>query len=154
MRKLGLPEASGSVPVIYVASAKERALLLQKAPKDAHSWYEKQLHVQVPIVLAILDSATREKVSDPITIPHSSIARDGPGLIVVPASGADLRPAGHEGYLQHESTLFHEDGHILAARLEIGSGNPFMNELVAQIFRHAYIAAERPDMNWELKDFA
>ena len=69
MRKLGLPEASGSVPVIYVASAKDRALRLQKALEGAHSWYEKQLHVQMPLVLEVLDSETGETFRVRIALP-------------------------------------------------------------------------------------
>ena len=112
LRKLGLPEAPGSVPVIYVASAKDRALRLQKRLEDAHSWYERQLNPQVPIVLALLDPETREKISDTNALPHSFVARGGPGLVVIPASPNIPPPAGHEGWLLFESTQFHEDGHI------------------------------------------
>ena len=153
VRKLGLPEAPGSVPAIYVASAKDRALRLQKALEPAHSWYEKQLHVQVPIVLALLDPEERQKVSDRVAIPHSFVARGGPGLIVIPASPTGPPPAGHEeGFLQHEPTQFHEDGHILADQLKIWSGNSWVNELVAQMFSVAYIRAERPDLNWVIDE--
>lgn len=45
-------------------------------------------------------------------------------------------------------------GHLLAGALKISSGNRFVNELVAQIFAVAYMAAERPDLNWVLDDLA
>ena len=42
LRKLGLPEVSGSVPVVYVRSAEQRAIRLQKSLEAAHSirWVE------------------------------------------------------------------------------------------------------------------
>ena len=64
LRQLGLPEAPGSVPVIYVPAAKERALRLQRSIEAADAWYEKQLNVRVPIVLAVLDAEARGKISD------------------------------------------------------------------------------------------
>jgi len=148
VRKIGLPEAPGAIPVVYVPTAKDRALRLQKSIEAAHSWYEKQLNVHGPIVLSVLDAEAREKVSDRAVSPHSFPVQ---GLIVIPAQG--IPPADHPEFLEHEPALFHEDGHILAYRLGIVSGNPFVNELAANIFAVAYMAAERPDLNWVLDDW-
>jgi hypothetical protein len=151
LRELGLPEAPGSMPVIYVASAKDRALRLQKSLEAADSWYEKQLNVRVPIVLAVLDPETQEKISDRVLLPHSlwwGMPGAAQGLAVIPAKGSP--PAKHPEFLAHEPAGFHEVGHIIAYRLNIRSGNSFVNELVAQMFSVAYMTAERPDLKWVL----
>ena len=163
LHRLGLPEAQGSVPVSYVPSAKERAIRFQKSLEAAHLWYENQLHVHVPIALAVLDADTWGKIPGaPYPVPHSYLARGGPGLVVVhgglPDSGQGPAIAGADhdhtagGILQGEPQLFHEDGHILADLLKIRSGNSFVNELIANIFQTAYIGAERHDLNWFLED--
>ena len=151
VRELGLPEAPGTIPVIYVASAKDRALRLQKSLEAADSWYEKQLNVRVPIVLAILDPETRQKISDPTPLPHNfswGMPGAAQGLVVIPPPNNP--PAEHPESLQYEPAQFHEVGHIIAYRLNIRSGNSFVNELIAQMFSVAYMTAQRPDLKWVL----
>jgi hypothetical protein len=144
VRRLGLPEAAGAIPVIYVPSAKGLALRQQKSLEAAHTWYENKLNVRMPLVLALLDPDARQKISDPVAIPHTA----PPGLIVMPPSNT---LPGHPEWIG-EPALFHEDGHLLASEAKIWSGNPFVNELVAQIFAVAYMAAERPDLSWVVDD--
>ncbi len=158
LRKLGIPEVAGSVPALYVPSAKERAIRLQRSLMAAHSWYETQLNIHVPIALAILDSETQKKIS-PNVGPFSLFAQGGPGLVVLPdRMPPGQPPAGSDrdhsagGILQGEHTLFHEDGHILTNFLKIWSGNRFVNELTAGMFMAAYIGAKRPDLNFVLED--
>jgi hypothetical protein len=158
LRKLGTPESPGSVPTFYAPSAKERALRLQRSLTAAHSWYEKQLNIRVPIALAVLDLETRKKISDTNDGPHSSFSQGGRGLVVLPdrmppgqpPPGAD-RDHSAGGILQGEHTLFHEDGHILTDYLKIWSANRFVNELTAGMFMAAYIGAQRPDLNFLLE---
>jgi hypothetical protein len=153
LRELGLPEAPGSMPVIYVASAKDRALRFQKSLEAAQSWYEKQLKVRVPIVLAVLDPETQGKISDRTLMPHNffwGMPGAAQGLVVTPATATGPPSAVHPEFLQHEPAAFHEVGHIIAYQLNIWSGNQFVNEIVAQTFAEAYMKAERPDLNWVL----
>jgi len=144
LRKLGLPEAPGSVPVIYVPSAKDVVTSLQESIEAARSWYEKQLNLRAPIVLAVLDAEAREKISDRAVLPHNYADA---GLIVIPAVEGN-RPTDPSFY---GPAPFHEDGHILARRLKMVSAHPFVNELIAQIFSVAYMKTERPDM-WVVDD--
>ena len=148
VRTLGLPEAEGAIPVIYVPSDKDYALRVQKSIQLAHLWYEKQLNVHMPLVVAVLDSAAREKISDSSSIPHAFAFPTG--LIVMPVIDVRIPRPDHPEFLGNEPALFHEDGHILASRLGIWSGNPFVNELVGQVFAVAYMAAERKDLAWKL----
>jgi hypothetical protein len=88
LRKLGARESPGAVPVIYVESAEERALGYRKSLEAAHSWYQKQFHVQVPITLLVLDRKTWEKFGRaPWPMPH--IGRRY-GFVVVPAQFEDF----------------------------------------------------------------
>jgi hypothetical protein len=156
LRKLGLPEVAGPVPTLYSPSAEARAIRFQRSLTAAHSWYEKQLNIQVPITLAILDAETRQNVSEG-QIPHSYpnfgliVEPDRLGPAAQPPSGAD-RDHAAGGILQGEQGLFHEDGHVLAYFLKILSANDFVNELIANMFMDAYIGAQRPDLNFVLVD--
>jgi hypothetical protein len=53
--KVRLLEAPGPVPMLYVPSAEEHAFQLQKSIEAAYAWDEKQLHLHVPVTLAVLD---------------------------------------------------------------------------------------------------
>ena len=162
-QKLDLPEAPGSIPVFYAPPAKERAIRFQKSLEAASSWYEKQLHVHVPMALALLDEEMSRKFDGELyTSPHCVLGREGPGFVVIPyhtqgqpLSGAATQPSdGRDsdhapgGILESEHSLFHEAGHLFANALKIKSGNQFVNELIPGMFLAAYIGAERPDLNW------
>jgi hypothetical protein len=150
LRSLGITEEPGLVPVFYLPSAKERALLLQKSLAVAHAWYEQQLHVKAPIVLAVVDGQTRAKIED-LRAWMNFPPRPGPRVIVMPAQlqGADQ----DRGILGDESILYHEDGHILADAVKIHTRNKSIQEMVAALFEIAYIRAERPDFNYRLEHF-
>jgi hypothetical protein len=161
LSELGLPEVPGEVPVVYVKSAEERAIRLQKSLEAGHSWFQKQLHITVPIKLTVLDSEMWSKVSGyPYGPPHMFVSEGGPGLVVFFARPASVQAppgplvpgidADHAvgGVLQGEHLLFHEDGHILATRLNIMRfPNHLVDELVASMIAASYISSERPDLN-------
>lgn len=130
LRKLSLLESPGPVPVLYVPSAKERAVRFQKSLEAAHSWYEKQLNVRVPLTLAILDSEAWAKDVAKYPMAHSEPFS---GLVVLPDYTDGIRP-GHtdgvqalpgadpdhapDGILAGEHVLFHEAGHVFAYTIE------------------------------------
>lgn len=154
LRDYGLAEASGAVPVLYVKSVQERAMRCQKSLTVAHAWFQEQLNVKVPIALAVLDAETWGKVTNTkYPMPHNLQASgDVPRLVIFPdrmpsnTSALIDRDHGPGGVLEGEGVLFHEDGHILASSLRIRSGNEFVNELIAHIFRAGYINAERQEL--------
>lgn len=155
LRAMGAIEAPGSVPLFYVASAKERALRLQKSLEAAHEWYEQQLGIKVPILFAVADSAMWGKIQD-LYCWMCFPPRPGPKLVAIrdqaQANAApDADPAHAKGgILNNEHVLFHDDGHILADAENIQFGNKSANEAVASMFMVMYILAERPDMQWVL----
>ena len=160
LRQLELPFQNGRVSVHYIAAAKERALLMQKSLDAANSWFEQKLHTKAPMTLAVLDAAAYAKIGYGIyPAPFNFLeVSTGQGLVGIADHGQGQPPAGADrahasgGILQGEHQLFHEAGHDFAATLEIRSGNNFVNELIANLFTAAYIAAERPDLNWFLED--
>src|SRR4051812_9257211 len=106
LRALGALEAPGAVPLFFVPAAKERALRLQKSLEAAHSWYEKQFNIRVPIVLAVVDPDMEKKLSDLITA-RSIPTEQNPRLIAIrdrttgSPPGADPEHAGG-GILNNE----------------------------------------------------
>jgi hypothetical protein len=152
LRRLQLPELPGSVPVMYVPSAKDRAQQYQGSLQAADVWFEEQLGVRVPIVLAVLDQKTYVKAAGPEWPMPYSDTDFTPGLIVFPSRIEDLIGPDPKSKTPGEHIAYHEAGHIFAHSLKIQSGNAFVNELVAQIFMTAYIKENRPDLKWLLPD--
>lgn len=156
LRALGAVESPGSVPVFYVPAAKERALRLQKSLEASHAWYEKQLKIKVPILLAVVDAEMQQKIEDLRAWMYYP-PRPGPKVIVLrdkmderrPFPGAD-RDHIAGGILHNEHVLFHDDGHILADAVKIKTRNKSVDELVATVFMAMYITAERPDLDFAL----
>ena len=107
LRGLHLPEVPGRMPLIYSPAAERQALRLQKALQAAHGWYQKRLHLRLPLTLAVLDRETFAKVTS-IPMPFSYA---NPGLVVLPSSLEDmtsLRPPGVDFALTSEAVAFHE----------------------------------------------
>jgi hypothetical protein len=151
LRKLHLPESPGSVPVIYVPSAEQRALQYQKELQSAHAWFEERLGIRVPMVLSVLDQATYSVPgSGHWPMPHSNNA-SVPGLIVMPSRVEEISGQEPKARTPGEYITYHEAGHIFAAPLKMWSGNAFVNELVANVFAAAYIHEKRPDLSWVLE---
>lgn len=152
LSKLDLPELPGSVPTLYVPSAKQRAIAYQKSLEPAYAWYQRELQVKVkvPILLAVIDDETQQKLSGGGGA--YSTAYILPGLIVFPLGGVeDTTATRNASKAPREYVLYHEAGHIFALNLGIWSGNNFVNELIANIFLAGYIHAERPDLKWTLE---
>lgn len=139
LRALGVDEAEGSVRVFFVPSGKERALRLQRSIQTSHAWFEKQLGVRVPIVLAILDDERYRKLYDLIST-REIPTPENPRLIAMLVGRTGSAPPGADqdhasgGILYNEHVLFHEDGHAFFDSLQLGDIG---------------IAAERPRGSFE-----
>jgi hypothetical protein len=151
-RKLDLPEAAGPVPVIYSPGAEERALRYQKTLAAAVAWFNEQLGTDIQVALAVADGETWQRVGDPVPypMPHSAAAgKPLAGLVALPArieNFPNLREfvGDRDPNFMVEAISFHEAGHIFAASLGIWSGNPFVNELIANVFATGLIRAGHP----------
>jgi hypothetical protein len=134
LRQGGALEVEGAITTFYEASTKERALRLQKLLEASHEWYQQQLNIKVPIVLVVLQNATRARILGTTATDHVFFPSDGePGLIIMADSAGD-----------HLS--FHQDGHFFADALKIKSTSKSLYELVPAIFMVAYIQEARPDV--------
>ena len=152
LRKLNLPELPGSVPTIYAPVTKQRAIKYQRSLESAHAWFEQQLGVKVPIFLAVVDQEIYPKLANiPWPFPYSDPDGLNPNLIVFPTRIEDLIGPEPQSKTPGEYITYHEDGHEFAYALRIESANPWVDELVANIFMAAYIDAKRPDLNFVLK---
>jgi hypothetical protein len=152
LRKLNLPESQGSVPVIYVPAARDRALAYQRSLEDAHAWFEQQLGLKLSVYLAVVDQQTYSKLNDvPWPMPYSDPDQASPDVIVFPSRMEDLIGPETQSKTAGEYVTYHEDGHEFAYALKIRSGNEWVNELVANLFMAAYIDAKRPDLSFVLK---
>jgi hypothetical protein len=173
LRALGAVEVPGAVPLFFVPSAKERALRLQKSLEAAHSWYEKQFNIRVPIVLAVVDAEMEKKLQDLVET-RSVPTEQYPRLIAIrdrttgsPLAADPEHASG--GILNNEHVLFHDDGHAFFDALQIGdvratedklpmgagpryAYNRTVVEFVAAVFMVAYMQAKRPDLKFLLED--
>src|SRR5436309_2763843 len=81
VQALELPSDAGVIPVIYSPAAKARAVRYRAALEAAHSWYEAQLGVTLPVTLAVLDKGDWERATPvPYPMPHNKA-----GLIMLPS---------------------------------------------------------------------
>jgi hypothetical protein len=151
LRALNLPVMEGTVPAIYSRSAKARAALYRSALETAHRWYEAQLGIQVPATLAVLDEHDWKRASRvPYPMPNAMA-----GLVSVPSRMEDFPGFAEmrvDAVILTETISFHEMGHLFAGHEGIRAGNPWVNELVANIFAQEYIQAHQPLLRAYLAD--
>ncbi|MGD1095668.1 MAG: hypothetical protein ABSB35_27205 [Bryobacteraceae bacterium] len=150
LRNLHLPESPGSVPVIYSPPAKERALRYQAELQNAHTWFEEQLRIQVPMLLAVLDREEYQSLGGRWALPYCH-QLSNPGIVFLPSHLEELVGPEPEAKTPGEYVTYHEAGHIFADRLKIEGGNPFVDELVANVFMAGYIRENRRDLEWVLE---
>jgi hypothetical protein len=152
VRNLRLPYAAGAIPVYYSVGAEARALKYQKAIIGCQQWYDLQVGKHVDVILAVLNKADWEKVTD-IGYPMPSNVGGWRSLpppgVLVPArfedypNGADFTD---DPELLVQNIAFHELGHLYAHYIDMEVDDNFLAELYANIFMVAYVRAQRPDM--------
>lgn len=168
LSKLGLQKLDGQIAAYYSDGAKTRAQKIQSAIVDMMAFYKKELGIQAPVTLAILNSDHWVKVSDaPYGLPNVGGA---PPVICQPATSGGLAfqlVLGRKDaiptdllrvYLETNHTTFevavdefvdiigyHELGHILCSAYGIDPKCHWLSEYVASYFAYAYIAERRPE---------
>ncbi len=146
-----LEHSAGAVPTAYIPAAKDRALAYQLSLESGLPWFEHQLGLHVPMTFYVLDQTVYGSVKDgPFwPVPYSDQA-SAPDVIVFPTRIEEIAGNQPQETLAGEYILFHEAGHNYASALHIGSGNAWVNELIANLFMAEYINARRPDLKWTL----
>jgi hypothetical protein len=150
LRELHLAESAGSVTVIYVPSAKQRAIEYRQTMQDAVAWFERELDVQAPIVLAVVDRETYSLLGGNWPHPYSDL-ESIPAVVVFPSQIEEVLGPEARASVPGEYITYHEAGHIFANLLKIWSGNAFVNEVIANMFEAAYIQRRRLDLGWVLE---
>jgi hypothetical protein len=149
LRSFPLQELAGPVPTWYVPSAEQRAREYQQSLQPALAWFEEELHLKLPVDLAVLDQNSYEKINNvPWPLPY---AMPNFNYLVFPNHIEELLGPEPKARAPGEYITYHESGHVFAYRLGIASGNAFVGELIANIFMAGYIHAERPDLMWVLE---
>jgi hypothetical protein len=145
VRALSLPMLKGDVPALYSPAAKTRAELYRSTLEAAHTWYETQLGIAVPVTLAVLDKPDWGQATPvPYPMPNSK-----PGLVTLPSRMEDFPGFAEmkvDADVLAQVISIHELGHLVADKEGIGARNPWINEMVANIFVAEYLAAHRPDL--------
>jgi hypothetical protein len=149
LRSIPLEELPGSVPTWYVPSVRQRAQEYQQSVQPALAWFEEQLHLKMPMDLAVLDHDSYDKIkAGPWPLPY---AMPSFNYLVLPGHIEELLGPEPKAKSPGEYITYHESGHVFAYRLGIDSGNAFVSELVANIFMAGYVHAKRPDLTWVLE---
>jgi hypothetical protein len=166
---LNAPRLGGIVPTYYTAGYKQRALNLQRFITAETEFAQRQLGVQVPLSLAVLDQADWSAVERQLPYPMPSVTGTPP-VALMPANWTvadwffakenDSDPKTREEIAAHRLTWReanhragdliggHELGHAVVDSYGIEAGTRWLNELLASYVLYAYLQSERPDLLW------
>jgi hypothetical protein len=169
VQALKLPTLNGIVPTYYTPGYKERAREMQRFVIAEMKFAQRQLGVQVPLSLAVLDKAQWSVAERQLPYPIPSV--DGePPVALMPADWSaaedffaresDIDAKTREelavhGLSWHEASHRsgdliggHELGHEVINAYGIQAGTRWLNELLASYVLYAYLQGERRDLLW------
>src|ERR1700712_992292 len=144
---LHLPHLEGPVPVYYSNGLKALALQDQAQITDCATWYSQQLHVTVPVTLAVLNRTDWDRVGKLMAYPMTQALADEGSVIFMPDSFASF--PGQNGHVDLKKKLefisFHETGHLYQRALHLEGPDLFMQEFSATMLSTAYALVRRPE---------
>ena len=145
---LRLARIDGSVPVYYSDGLKALALRDQAEITDCAAWYSHQLHVSVPVILAVLNRKDWERVGGLMSYPMAQALADQGNVIFMPDSFASY--PGQKTHVDLDKKLdfisFHETGHLYQRALHLEGPDLFMQEFSATMLATAYARVRRPQL--------
>lgn len=169
LQKLGLQKLDGQIPAYYSDGSQERAQKVCSQVRAMAGFYEAELGINAPVVVAVLNSDDWAKVRlGPYGLP--SVGGTPPVVFMPATSGGfayhlmvarkDAIPANLlQEYLEDHHTTFdaaanefvdliglHELGHALIDAYGIDDNCHWLDEYLASYFAYAYIAEHRPDL--------
>ncbi|HWF86752.1 MAG TPA: hypothetical protein VG222_17960 [Vicinamibacterales bacterium] len=171
VRALGDPVIDGAVPAYYTPGYEQHARDVQRFITGERAFVKKELGVDVPLWLAVLDRAQWAQIEKEYPYPVPSV--DGtPPVALMPANWADARgffaadtdvdPAvikvvqargkdwTQATYASADLIGGHELGHTVERAYGIVPGTHWLNELLASYVLYAYIKSQRHDLLWLL----
>jgi hypothetical protein len=143
---LHLPKLDGEYSTYYSPEAKTQALRSQAEITKCANWYSQQLHVKIPVTIAVLDQADWNRIGD--LIPYPMPQAESGDVIFMPDSFASYpgQISGAHLAAKLDFISFHETGHLFQHALKLHSPDLFMQEFDATLFATAYALATHPEL--------
>ena len=145
---LRLARIAGGVPVYYSDGLKAVALRDQSEITDCAAWYSHQLHVSVPVTLAVLNRNDWERIVGLMAYPMAQAVAGQENVIFMPDSFASY--PGQKTHVDLAKKLdfisFHETGHLYQRVLHLEGPDLFMQEFSATMLATAYALVRRPGL--------
>ncbi len=145
---LHLPRLEGTIPVYYSDGLKATALRDRAEIADCSSWYSRQLHVAVPVTLAVLNKADWNRVGHLADYPMAEAFPEEGNVIIMPDSFVSF--PGQNTHIDLNKKLdfiaLHETGHLYQRALHLEGPDLFMQEFSATMLATAYALAQRPEL--------
>ena len=145
---LRLARLEGAVPVYYSAGLKALARRDQVEIMDCAAWYSHQLHVRVPVTLAVLNRNDWEREGGLMGYPMAQALADQGDVIFMPDSFANY--PGQKTHVDLAKKLdfisLHETGHLYQRALHLEGPDLFMQEFSATMLATAYALVRRPEL--------
>jgi hypothetical protein len=145
---LNLPRLEGTIPAYYSEGLKALALHDQAEIADCASWYSKQLHVSVPVTLAVLNEADWNRVGQLAGYPMAEAFPEEGNIIIMPDSFAKFPGQNKHVDLNKKLSFIamHETGHLYQRAVHLEGPDLFMQECFATMLATAYSSALRPEL--------
>ena len=163
------PMIAGEIPTYYSPGSEQHARDLQRFMTGERVFAKRELRVDVPLSLAVLDPAQWQRVETQIPFPMPSV--DGrPSVALLPADWAaapgffpkqsDIDPAvvkaveargvswDEATHRAMDLTGGHELGHTVEHVYGIDPGTNWLNEFLANYVMVAYLQRDRRDLLW------
>ena len=145
---LHLPRLEGKIPVYYSDGLKDLALRDQAKIADCASWYSGQLHVSVPVTLAVLNEHDWNRVGHLAGYPMAEAFPEEGNVIIMPDSFASFPGQNTHADLDKKLDFIalHETGHLYQRAVHLEGPDLFMQEFYATMLATSYALALKPDL--------
>jgi hypothetical protein len=163
------PVIRGAVPTFYTLGYEQHARDLQRFMTGERDFVKRQLGVDVPLSLAVLDAKQWKRVERQLPYPMPSVTGEPP-VALMPANwaqGPDFFPRQNEvdpglvkiatahglGWAEASHRAMdlvggHELGHTTLDVFGIVPGTHWLNEFLASYVMYAYLQNDRRDLLW------
>lgn len=145
---LHLPRLEGKIPVYYSDGLKALALRDQAKIADCASWYSGQLHLSVPVTLAVLNKIDWDRVGQLAGYPMAEAFPEEGNVIIMPDSFASFPGQNTHADLDKKLDFIalHETGHLYQRAVHLEGPDLFMQEFYATMLATSYALALRPEL--------
>ena len=145
---LHLARQEGKVTVYYSNGLKALALRDQAKIAACASWYSQQLHVSVPVTLAVLNKGDWDRVGRLADYPMAEAFPEEGNVIFMPESFASFPGQNSHADLgkKLDFIALHEVGHLYQRAVNLQGPDLFMQEFFATMMATAFALEFRPEL--------